>query len=153
MNKQHNNTTARRALDRRVGVVRGADLAMPRGGWIRVLREALGMPARFMAARLGVSTPAVYEWERSEKAGTIKLETLRRAADALDCDLVYALVPRQSLETTLQSAAAARARRDLASVNQSMRLEDQALSAEEMEHRLADYAAELVRTSDVWTTT
>ena len=94
----------------------------------------------------------------AEAGGTVDAisrfsERAKRAADALDCDLVYALVPRQSLETTLQSAAAARARRDLASVNQSMRLEDQALSAEEMEHRLADYAAELVRTSDVWTTT
>ena len=144
--------TARRALDRRLDIAKSVNLTVPRGGWIRALRDALGMPARYMADRLGVSTPAVYELERSEKAGTIQLNTLRRAADALDCDVVYALVPRRSLDHTLQTAAIERARRDMAAVNQSMRLEDQELNAEEREHRLSEYVAELIRSGDVWTT-
>ena len=152
MNKQLSEATARRALDRRLNAAKGADLTVPRGGWVRALRNALGMPARSMAARLGVSTPAIYEMERSEKAGTIKLDTLRRAADALDCDVVYALVPRRSLDTTLRAAATERARRDLAAVNQTMRLEDQELSADERESRFADYVAELIRSGGVWTT-
>lgn len=144
--------TGRRALDRRLDAARNTDLMVPSGGWIRALRDAVGMPARYMAGRLGVSTPAIYEMERSEKAGTIQLNTLRRAADALDCDVVYAVVPRRGLDAALQTAAIDRAQRDLEAVNQSMRLEGQELSRADQQHRLDDYVAELIRSGDVWTT-
>ena len=73
------------------------------------------MSSRQLAARMGVSQPAVSQLERSEVAGRIQLDSLRRAAAALDCDLVYSLVPRASLEETLDARARALARRDLAS--------------------------------------
>ena len=73
----------------------------PRGGWVRAVRDALGMNTRQLAQRLGVTHNAVVDLERSEVAGVAKLEALRRADEALDCDLVYALVPRTTLEDTV----------------------------------------------------
>ena len=66
-----------------------------------------------LAVRMGLSQPAVTQLERSEVAGRAHLDTLRRAAEALDCDFVYALVPRTSLEETVHARAVELATRDL----------------------------------------
>ena len=78
---------------------------IPEGGWIREIRAALGMSGRQLAARMGLSQSAVSQLEQSELDGRVQLETLGRAAAALDCDLVYALVPRTSLEETVRTRA------------------------------------------------
>lgn len=67
---------------------------MPSKGWIRAIREALGMSLRQMASRLGTSAPGARKLEESEANGTISLKSLRRAAEALDCIIIYALVPK-----------------------------------------------------------
>jgi predicted DNA-binding mobile mystery protein A len=72
-------------------------LARPPRGWVRAVREALGMSAAALAARLGTTAGAVTRLEQSEASDRIRLETLRRAADALGCDLVYLLIPRSPL--------------------------------------------------------
>src|SRR5688572_16631363 len=72
----------------------------PNRGWIRAIREALGMTTAQLATRLGVRQPSVVAIEQSEERGSIELATLRRAAEALNCSLVYALVPKQPLELT-----------------------------------------------------
>lgn len=150
MTTRLNRVVARRQLDRRLGNLAVHDLAVPRGGWLRAVREALGMPARLLAGRLDVSTSAIYSIERSERNGTIQLDTLRRAADALECDLVYALVPRVRLETRIRQAAETRARREIGAIDQTMRLEDQDLDAGDLDDRLADYVEALLRSGDVW---
>jgi predicted DNA-binding mobile mystery protein A len=82
-----------------------------------------------LAGRLGVSQPTVVAFERSEERGSIQLSTLRRVAEALDCHVVYALVPRTSLESTIRQRAQRwlRARRD--TVEHTMRLEAQEVTA------------------------
>src|SRR5262245_27532719 len=90
---------ARRTLDARLRDRSIRELASrPPRGWVRAIRDALGMSSRQLANRMGQSQPAVTKLERSEASGGARLDSLRRAADALDCDLVYALVPRTSLE-------------------------------------------------------
>ena len=69
----------------------------PRLGWIRAIRTALGMTQEQFGKRAGIAIPTVADMEGSEREDTIQLNTLRRAAAALDCDLVYALVPRQPI--------------------------------------------------------
>lgn len=120
---------ARRRLDQRYdrAVVENWD-ARPRLGWVRAVRDALGMSTRQLAARMGVSQPTVVQLEQSEANGAIQLATLRRAADALNCDLVYALVPREgSLEQTVSTQARLRAGAIVNAVDRSMELEDQAV--------------------------
>jgi predicted DNA-binding mobile mystery protein A len=117
---------ARERLDRILAPIPVSPLAtIPAQGWIRSLREALEMPQSRLAARLGVNQKSVHAMEAAESAGHIRLDTLRRAADALDCDVVYALVPRRPLAEAVADRARQIAREQLAAVDQSMLLEDQ----------------------------
>jgi predicted DNA-binding mobile mystery protein A len=103
----------------------------PVRGWIKAIREALGMTAAQLAKRLGVKQPSVVAIEQSEAKGTIELATLRRAAEALDCTLVYALVPNKPLEQTVRERARLFARRRLEPIEHSMALEDQKVQSNE----------------------
>ena len=122
---------ARLAMDRRLSQARTTvpTLLAPRQGWIRSIRGALGMSAQELGRRLGVTQSAVARHETSEISGTIQLDSLRRVAEALNCDLVYALIPREELELSVQRQAEKRARAQLAPIEHSMGLEQQAVPA------------------------
>ena len=118
-------------------------LARPPRGWIRAVREALGMSAAALAVRLGITAGAVTRLEQSEAADRVQLDTLRRAADALGCDLVYLLVPRRPLNAVVRDRARELAHRQIAAVEQTMRLEDQETgTVQEMEDRLTEQLLE-----------
>lgn len=97
----------------------------PREGWLRTLRKSLGMSTGALAKRLHISQPAVVQLEKGETKETVTLGSLRKAAAALDCDLVYALVPRKPLENMVRDQADAVARKELRTVSHSMALENQ----------------------------
>jgi predicted DNA-binding mobile mystery protein A len=114
----------------------------PVRGWIKAVREALGMTTAQLAQRLGVKQPSVVAIEQSEAKGTIQLATLRRVAQALDCTLVYAFVPNKPLETMVQDRARLFSRRRKAPVEHSMLLEDQAVTAKDADQRLDEIVRE-----------
>lgn len=101
--------------------------ARPRAGWVRAIRESLGMSAAAFARRLGMSHAGVRKLENAEAADAITLASLRKLAEALDCELQYALVPRTSLTQHVQSRAETVARERLRPISHSMALEDQAV--------------------------
>jgi len=119
--------TAHEQFDERLDTLRTvADLATrPPRGWIRAIRETLGMTTRQLGKRLGVSQPRVVKLEQSEPAGAITLESLQRAAEALGCRLIYAFVPLKPLTETIEERVSSITERQLASVEQTMRLEAQ----------------------------
>jgi predicted DNA-binding mobile mystery protein A len=126
-------------------------LARPPRGWVRAVREALGMSAAALAARLGTTAGAVTRLEQSEAGDRIRLDTLRRAADALGCDLVYLLVPRRPLNAIVRDRARELAHRQVSAVEQTMRLEDQATGrAKEMEDQLV---SQLLERGGLWSPT
>lgn len=145
-------TTARRALDRRFDALRPLVRAatVPRGGWVRALREALGMSAGELGARMGTSETAVLSMERSERDRRVRFDTLARAADALECDMVYVLVPRRPLEEMVENQALQRARTVLGAVDHSMMLEDQRVSPAVAEEQLRELAADLRTQPGLW---
>jgi len=108
----------------------------PVRGWIKAIREALGMSTAQLASRLNVKQPSVVAIEQSEARGSIELATLRRVAEALDCTLVYALLPNKPLETMVRNRARTFARRRLEPVEHTMLLEDQKVTANDAEARL-----------------
>lgn len=63
-------------------------------GWLKTVRLAVGTPVAEVAGRIGVAESGIYRWEQQERRGAIELKTLRRAAEALGCELVYGLAPR-----------------------------------------------------------
>lgn len=121
---------ARAQLDRRLSQLQPtAQWASPRQGWIRTIRNALGMSAHDLGRRLGVSDAAIRQLEVSETSGTIKLNSLQRAAKAMDCDLVVVMVPRTSLTDMVQARADEVLSGVESRVAQTMALEDQSAAA------------------------
>ena len=143
MKKAQSAAQSRSALDERFRAWGTVDrYALPVRGWIRAVREALGMTAQQLGKRLGVKQPTIVALEQSEVKGTIELATLRRVAEALDCTLVYALVPRRPLEDTVRERALALLRKRRASVEHSMLLEDQGVKGRNANARLDDLLRE-----------
>lgn len=137
-----------RQLDTTLNRWRSADLPpRPPSGWIKAIRESLGMAAAHLATRLGVTTSTVTRLETSEADDTISLGTLRRAAQALGCELHYALVPKQSLAETLETRAMTLARQRMAAVSHTMALEAQSTSHEALEVQTRALAEELLKGS------
>jgi predicted DNA-binding mobile mystery protein A len=114
----------------------------PVRGWIKAIREALGMTAEQLGKKLGVKQPSVVALEQSEAKGSIELATLRRVAEALDCTFVYAFVPNKPLETTIRERARTFARKRRAPVEHSMLLEDQKVKGKDAEARLDEIVRE-----------
>jgi predicted DNA-binding mobile mystery protein A len=119
-------------------------LARPPRGWIKAIREALGMTTAQLAKRLGIAQPSAVGLEKAEASKAITLATLERAARALDCTLVYALVPRQPLETIVQERASAKARERLGAISHSMALEDQRVREEDEREQLEGLVQKLL---------
>lgn len=119
-------TNSRRRLDQRFEQFSPAEkYAVPLHGWVKAIRQALGMTTAQLAQRMGIKQPTVVALEQSEVRGSIELATLRRAAEALDCTLVYALIPNRPLEETVRGRIRAFLRRRRSPVEHSMLLENQ----------------------------
>jgi predicted DNA-binding mobile mystery protein A len=117
-----------RQLDRRLSALASLkDFARPGKGWIRALRDALGMTTAQFARRMGVSQPRIVAIEKAEISKAITLRTLERAAEAAGCRVVYLFVPDRPLEETVRDRASQVADRQLEALGQTMRLEDQAV--------------------------
>jgi predicted DNA-binding mobile mystery protein A len=135
--------TAYEQLDRRFSQLKTLTQATrPSRGWIRAIRESLGMTTAQLAKRLGVRQPRVIELEHGEATGNITVKSLERAAEALGCRLVYILVPEKPLAETIRQRAALVAERQLAAVEQTMRLEAQGVDGKtqraETHHQLVE---------------
>ena len=127
-----------------------ADAPRPHKGWIRAIRDALGMTSAELADIIGVIQQTIPDLERSELHDTIKLGTLRRAADALDCDLVYFLLPHSSLDEAVTRQAHRKAAQHLDPVAHHSRLEDQAVTSDDATAQIDALAAQFVDRRGLW---
>ena len=123
---------ARKNLDRRLSKLNHEAVAMPPFGWVRAIREALGMSPQKLADRLGVSRPRVNAIEKAEMTGSTTIKTLREAAEAMNCKFVYAIVPISTLDDILRDQAAKKADVELARHHHTMRLENQAMDKRDL---------------------
>jgi predicted DNA-binding mobile mystery protein A len=133
-----------RQLDQRLAPWRSLPKNTPRGGWLRVIRQALGMSAPQLARRLGVTRQGLADIERRESDGTITLSTLSQAANALGCDLVYAIVPRTDLQNVVESRARERAWEEVNKAAHMMHLEAQDVSQKETNQLVEERTAQLL---------
>jgi len=142
---------ARQRLDERLSALKPEDrFRPPPKGWIRAIRDALGMSGVQLAKRLGVRPQTVEAIEKSEASGSVQLKTLRRAAEAMDCTLVYAFVPNSSLEDAVRQRARRLAIRDLQRVAHTMRLEAQDTGDAGIEARIEAYIRDVIKDRDLW---
>lgn len=140
---------ARKNLDRRLAPLRSEPLTVPPSGWIKAVREALGMTTRQLAARMGAARSRVTAIEKAEVTGSTTIKTLREAAEAMNCTFVYAIVPTTTLDDILREQAAKKADAELARHHHTMRLENQAMTksdlAAERERLVSDMLAGSLR--------
>jgi len=137
-------------LDMKLAAIKPIDrFAVPPRGWVRAIRDAIGMTGTQLGRRLGMTAQAVVSLERSEAQGKIQLNTLRRAAEAMDCVLVYALVPKTNLKDMVDRRARAIALQTLRRVSHSMALEDQWVDRD-LETRIQTYIETALRDRDLW---
>jgi predicted DNA-binding mobile mystery protein A len=118
----------------------------PKNGWIKTIRQALSMPLAFVANKLNISEQSVNQLENNEAFETISLKSLRRLAEAIDCELHYAIIPRErSLQKIIKKRAEFKARLIIKEVNKTMELEDQKIENSENSVKLLtkDFAENL----------
>ena len=117
----------------------------PAKGWIHAIRQALGMSTTALARRLQTTHSAVLRYEKTELTGRVQLDTLRRVAEALDCELIVALVPRQPIADTLRDRAQEVAKEEFAATVNSMQLEDQQVAPSDSQRHFATLVENLLR--------
>lgn len=135
---------------RRIEAVRGlSEFTKVRPGWIQFMRKALNMKVKDLAERSGLSSPTIVQNEKREATGSVSLDTLQKMARAMDCELVYAFVPKKELSQLIKDAARKKAAKLLRVADTHMELEDQKVKALENE-RIELLAEELILKGDVW---
>lgn len=140
---------ARRRLDAKLASLQpAARYVPPPTGWLRAVRDALGMAQSDLAARLGVSAQAVQQIEASERDDSIRLGTLRRAAAAMDCTVAYVLLPRTTLEDTVTAQARSVAAAEAEATERTMALEAQ--DATLPDEVVSDVVDRLVASKRLW---
>lgn len=118
-------------------------------GWIRQVRESLGMTLNKLGSACGVSTSTIAQLEQREVTGHISVESLRRAAEAMNCEFTYSFVPKSEKNEFIDSRAYEKAKRILLSADLHMCLEDQKVIGD-IEERIQRLKKKLIREGKVW---
>ena len=141
-----------RIVERTSGQLR--NLYQPKGGWLALLRHALGMSGAKVAARMGVSRNAIYQAEGNERDGAITIAQMRKIASAMNAEFVYALVPKGSVDDVIRAQARQKAEALVRRAGAHMALESQSLSNDQTKQRVEELTDELARNmpSDFWET-
>ncbi len=129
-----------------------ANALRPEKGWIKAVREALGMTTAQLGKRLGVSQQRAAMVEKAEVDGSITLKSLEQAAQTLGCRVVYVLYPEEPLTQTLRARAETVADQQMRAVEQTMRLEDQSVADSNLSLETRDRLMEqlLKRPARLW---
>jgi predicted DNA-binding mobile mystery protein A len=129
--------TIRQQLDERLKPLKNlAESGMPSQGWIKSIREALGLSSRQLGKKTGIDQSRVSRLENAEKTGELKLSSLQKIAKGLNMKFVYGFVPEDSLEQLLRAQARKIALKRMKRLNDTMSLEKQALSSVDQEKAL-----------------
>jgi predicted DNA-binding mobile mystery protein A len=143
----------RMQLDRQIiEEVSQVPLARPKGGWLRAIREALGMTLDSFGERLEMSRQSAQQLESAEASERITVARLRAAAEALECELVLYLRPKRPLEKIVSDRAMTVARGIVTRTGHSMALEDQSISDSQLLRLVEETAEELIERGEqsIW---
>lgn len=113
----------RKSYQKKFDLMKKAAIERPPQGWLKTIREFLGMTTTQLAKKINVAQPRVINLEKNEK--NTKISTMERIADALNCDFVYAFIPREKIDDIIYNQAKKKALKILNRVNKNMGLENQ----------------------------
>jgi predicted DNA-binding mobile mystery protein A len=101
--------------------------ARPARGWLRAIREALGLSLEEVGRASNATKQRILSFEKAEANDRITLRSLRRVAEAMECELVYAIVPRSGdIRALADRAIRNKIAKRVRAVEHTMALEDQA---------------------------
>ncbi len=120
-----------------------------RGGWIRYIRHAMRMTLGNLAKAAKISPATIQQIEKRETTGKVTIETMQKIARAMECDFVYALVPKEDLQKLLTKKAHLKAAKIIKEADLHMTLEDQKVT-ESVKARIERVAEELLIKGDLW---
>lgn len=118
-----NKKLLRRSYQKKFDTFKKVLIEKPPQGWLKTIREFFGMTTTQLAKRLGVAQSRIVNLEKNEK--NTKISTMERIADALNCDFVYAFIPRENIDNIIYNQAKKKALKILNKVNTNMNLENQ----------------------------
>lgn len=125
-----NKKILRRSYQKKFDLFRKAIIARPQQGWLKSIREILGMTTTQLAKRLEISQPRIVAMEKNER--NVKISTMERIADMLNCDFTYAFVPRENIDDIIYNQAKKKAQKILDKVNKNMGLENQLAKTDDL---------------------
>lgn len=137
-----------RALDKKTSDLKSAqNIVSQSSGWIKTVREAIGMTVSQLATRLGVTQPRITKMESNED--NLKLSTMKKAAEAMNCEFVYYFKPKTTFQNLVDEQAQKKAAEVLKTVNVNMALENQEIAEDEA---VKDFASDLINTKikQIW---
>jgi len=143
-----NNEALLRHIEKRSQEIRPL-MIQPDRGWIHQMREALGLTLNKLGGLCDVALPSIAQAERREATGNINVETLRKTAEAMNCDFVYAFIPKSNMEEFIQRKAYQKALRILSNADLHMSLENQKVDSD-MEGRIVRLQKKLIIEGKVW---
>lgn len=125
-----NKKLLRRSYQKKFNAFKKAIIEIPPQGWLKTIREFLGMTTTQLAKKINVAQPRVINLEKNEK--NTKISTMERIADALNCDFVYAFIPRENIDDIIYNQAKKKALKILSKVHTNMSLENQLIDSDEL---------------------
>ncbi len=145
----------RRIVQQKVGRFAKLNEPAPPSGWVKAIRGSLGLSIRQLAERVGVAHGSINQIEKREPERRVTLESLEQVARAMDCKLVYAIVPQDpgyTLEDIIDKKAYEAATKILKSVAHTMQLEAQSTSQKELDAEIRRIAKKLKEEGDsrIW---
>lgn len=119
--------------------------------WILTIKSLLGMSSKQLSERLSIDSSAVSKVQNQEKEGAITVKRLEKYANALECDLVYAFVPRKKIDELINDEAKGKAQKILSKSSVMMELEDQEVeSTNELQRQLQELIDEIKESKYLW---
>jgi predicted DNA-binding mobile mystery protein A len=119
-------------------------VTVPTTGWLKAIRLALGMSSQQLGKKLSMTRQGVHDIENRERDGAVTIKSLREAANALDMELIYGLVPKDgSLEALIDRKAKELASEIVMRTSNTMKLEDQENSKQRIEKAIEERVIEI----------
>jgi len=138
----------RKILDQKLSQYSKVNFSVPKNGWIKAIREALGMTTTQLGERMKIAASNITILENREINKKTTLETMERAATAMGCKFVYTLVPDVSLEEVVRTQAKKSAKSLIQEIHHHMKLEKQKVSAEVEKEQVDELAEEILNKMD-----
>jgi predicted DNA-binding mobile mystery protein A len=122
-----------------------SNLVVPPIGWIKAIRNGIGMSMEQLGKKLSITKQAVMDIEKREKEGAVTLKAMQELAKVMDMQFVYGFIPNAgSLDQMIEKRALEIAKTIVQRSSSTMKLEDQENSKERIEKAIKERAAEII---------